>query len=197
MTVAGGASATSHTIMGLTNGIGYEIAVRAVNAIDPGRCRLGRGHAHGGHRLRPLCQRQASGVTITSDIVLVNVETSTVTPAIYFYNQMGEMIDADSVVDLMGDLEVAGDGGLDRSHGDRRQRRNDDFDQRRRCPGDRIGKGVRHAAASAVCCASTSHSSVWPAWEPASPSTTPSSRLAGWRVESTPARRSAISAPRP
>ena len=34
------------------------------------------------------------------------------TPAIYFYNQMGEMIDADSVVDVMGDLEVAGDGAL-------------------------------------------------------------------------------------
>jgi hypothetical protein len=35
-----------------------------------------------------------------------------VTPAIYFYNQMGEMIPADSVVDLMGGLEMAGDGSL-------------------------------------------------------------------------------------
>ena len=41
-------------------------------------------------------------MTITSDIVLVNVETSTVTPAIYFYNQKGEMIDAGSVVDADG-----------------------------------------------------------------------------------------------
>ena len=42
----------------------------------------------------------------------MNVETSAVTPAIYFYNQMGEMIDADSVVDVSGDLAVAGDGAL-------------------------------------------------------------------------------------
>ena len=112
MTVAGGASATSHTIMGLTNGIGYEIAVRAVNGIDPGPAASVEATPMEGIDFAHFANGQSSGVTITSDIVLVNVETSTVTPAIYFYNQMGEMIDADSVVDLMGGLEMAGDGSL-------------------------------------------------------------------------------------
>ena len=108
MTVAGGASATSHTIMDLTNGIGYEIAVRAVNGIDSGPAALVEATPMEGINFAHF----ANGQSVISDIVLVNVETSTVTPAIYFYNQQGEMIDADSVVDAMGDLEVAGDGGL-------------------------------------------------------------------------------------
>ena len=54
----------------------------------------------------------SGGVTITSDIVLVNVETSAVTSAIYFYNQKGEMIPADSVVDSMGGVEMGDDGSL-------------------------------------------------------------------------------------
>ena len=112
MTVAGGASATSHTIMDLTNGIGYEIAVRAVNAIDPGPAASVEATPMEGIDFAHFANGQSSGVTITSDIVLVNVETSTLTPAIYFYNQKGEMIDAGSVVDAMGDLEVAGDGAL-------------------------------------------------------------------------------------
>ena len=112
MTAAGGASATSHTIMGLTNGIGYEIAVRAVNGIDPGPAASVEATPMEGIDFAHFANGQSSGVTITSDIVLVNVETSAVTPAIYFYNQKGEMIDADSVVDVMGDLEVAGDGAL-------------------------------------------------------------------------------------
>ena len=112
MTVAGGASATSHTIMDLTNGIGYEIAVRAVNGIDPGPAVSVEATPMEGIDFAHFANGQSSGVTITSDIVLVNVETSTVTPAIYFYNQKGEMIDAGSVVDAMGDLEVAGDGAL-------------------------------------------------------------------------------------
>ena len=108
MTVAGGASATSHTIMDLTNGIGYEIAVRAVNAIDPGPAASVEATPMEGINFAHF----ANGESVTSDIVLVNVETSTVTPAIYFYNQKGKMIDADSVVDVMGDLAVAADGAL-------------------------------------------------------------------------------------
>ena len=112
MAVEGGASATSHTIMGLTNGIGYEIEVWAVNAIGRGAAASVEATPMEGIDFAHFANGQASGVTITSDIVLVNVETSTVTPAIYFYNQMGEMIPADSVVDLMGGLEMAGDGSL-------------------------------------------------------------------------------------
>ena len=112
MTVAGGASATSYTMTGLTNGIGHEIEVRAVNAIGTGASALVEATPMEGIDFAHFANGQSTGVTITSDIVLVNVETSTVTPAIYFYNQMGEMIPADSVVDLMGGLEMAGDGSL-------------------------------------------------------------------------------------
>ena len=112
MTVAGGANATSYTMTGLTNGIGHEIEVRAVNAIGRGAAASVEATPMEGIDFAHFANGQSTGVTITSDIVLVNVETSTVTPAIYFYNQMGEMIPADSVVDLMGGLEMAGDGSL-------------------------------------------------------------------------------------
>ena len=112
MAVEGGASATSHTIMGLTNGIGYTVEVWAVNSIGTGASASVEATPMEGIDFAHFANGQSTGVTITSDIVLVNVETSTVTPAIYFYNQMGEMIPADSVVDLMGGLEMAGDGSL-------------------------------------------------------------------------------------
>ena len=77
MTVAGGASATSHTIMGLTNGVGYEIAGKG------GECHRSMVAAASveatpmeGIDFAHFANGQASGVTITSDIVLVNVETS-------------------------------------------------------------------------------------------------------------------------
>ena len=104
MAVEGGASATSYTMTGLTNGVGYEIQVWAVNGIGDGAAATVEATPMEGIDFAHFANGQASGVTITSDIVLVNVETSAVTPAIYFYNQMGEMIDADSVVDVMGDL---------------------------------------------------------------------------------------------
>ena len=112
MAAEGGASATSHTIMGLTNGVGYDIQVRAVNGIGEGAAATAEATPMEGIDFAHFANGVFQGETITSDIVLVNVETSTVTPAIYFYNQKGEMIDADSVVDVMGDLAVAGDGAL-------------------------------------------------------------------------------------
>ena len=112
MAVEGGASATSYTMRGLTNGVGYEIQVWAVNGIGDGAAATVEATPMEGIDFAHFANGAAGDVTITSDIVLVNVETSTVTPAIYFYNQMGEMIDAASVVDVSGDLEVAGDGAL-------------------------------------------------------------------------------------
>ena len=112
MNVEGGASATSYTMTGLTNGTGHEIQVAAVNAIGRGAAASVEATPMEGVDFAHFANGTAGGVTITSDIVLVNVETSAVTPAIYFYNQMGEMIDADSVVDVSGDLAVAGDGAL-------------------------------------------------------------------------------------
>ena len=54
-----------------------------------------------------------NGGGITSDIVVVNASANAVQPAIYFYDKMGELIDAGSVVDVMGQgLEVTSYGAL-------------------------------------------------------------------------------------
>ena len=54
----------------------------------------------------------ANGASITSDLVFVNVATHPIRPALYFYDKEGNPIAAESVVDVTGDLEVQGDGGL-------------------------------------------------------------------------------------
>ena len=54
----------------------------------------------------------ANGDSAVSDLVLVNVDTKTVTPVVRFYGPNGERISADSVVDIAGDLELAADGAL-------------------------------------------------------------------------------------
>ena len=68
----------------------------------------------------------ANGSGTTSDLVFVNVSTrpsgpgpspyhaavSPSRPALYFYDQEGNLMDPASVVDLTGDLEVTGDGAL-------------------------------------------------------------------------------------
>ena len=112
MNVEGGASATSYTMTGLTNGTGHEIQVAAVNAVGRGAAASVEATPMEGVDFAHFANGTQGGVTITSDIVLVNVETSAVTPAIYFYSQMGEMIDAASVVDVSGDLAITGDGAL-------------------------------------------------------------------------------------
>ena len=53
-----------------------------------------------------------NGESFTSDLVLVNVEPSATYPAIYFYDEMGELIDPESVVDVTDDLEVREDRAL-------------------------------------------------------------------------------------
>ena len=52
------------------------------------------------------------GTLITSDLVLVNVAASTAQPAIYFYDQRGELLEPESTVDVGEDLVVREDGGL-------------------------------------------------------------------------------------
>ena len=55
----------------------------------------------------------ANGGGITSDVVVVNASANAVQPNIYFYNKMGELIDAASVVDAMGQgLEVTSYGAV-------------------------------------------------------------------------------------
>ena len=54
----------------------------------------------------------ANGAAITSDLVFVNVGTHPIRPALYFYDREGDLIAPDSVVDVMGDLEIREDGSL-------------------------------------------------------------------------------------
>ncbi len=54
----------------------------------------------------------ANGSSITSDLVLVNTSYSPVRPVIHFYDQQGNLIDPESVVDLGENLQVRQDGGL-------------------------------------------------------------------------------------
>ena len=54
----------------------------------------------------------ANGTGITSEMVLVNVASHPIQPTLYFYDRGGLLIDSESVVDVMGDLEVTEDGAL-------------------------------------------------------------------------------------
>ena len=117
-TVPGGAGETSVTIDDLTNGTEYRFEVRAVNG-------AGNGEASG-VEATPLARidfphfangRQSDGTAITSDIVLVNVETRTVHPAISFYDQQGERMNAETVVEMTEDLEVVENGVLTAARG--------------------------------------------------------------------------------
>ena len=54
----------------------------------------------------------ANGGKIVSDLVLVNSDADPVRPAIYFHDQDGGPIAAESMVDITDDLEVGDDGAL-------------------------------------------------------------------------------------
>ena len=54
----------------------------------------------------------ANGSSTTSELVMINVGTEPIRPSIYFYDKGGGVIDAESVVQIAGDLVVQGDGAL-------------------------------------------------------------------------------------
>ena len=54
----------------------------------------------------------ANGESTFSDLVLVNIGTTAIRPAIYFYDTVGSPIAAESLVDISGDLEIHEDGAL-------------------------------------------------------------------------------------
>ena len=110
-----GSTQTTHTVTGLVNGTAYVFEVRAVN-------RIGGSFASNRVEATPEAPEVevftldfahfANGTSITSDLVLVNVAPQPVRPAIYFYDQQGDLIAPDSLVDLTGDLEITEDGSL-------------------------------------------------------------------------------------
>ena len=54
----------------------------------------------------------ANGGLITSDLALLNAGSDPIRPAIYFYDQAGDPIAAESVVDLTPDMEILEDSAL-------------------------------------------------------------------------------------
>ena len=54
----------------------------------------------------------ANGVSITSDLVLVNVAARTIRPILYFFDKQGDLIAPSSVVDLWPDWWVRADGSM-------------------------------------------------------------------------------------
>ena len=105
-----GSTDTTHTVTGLDNGTVYVFEVRAVNAA--GRS-ASTNRAEATPELFTLdFAHFANGDGITSDLVFVNVGTHPIRPVISFYDQEGQPMAAESVVDITGDLEFMEDGGL-------------------------------------------------------------------------------------
>ncbi len=107
--ISTGSPDRTHTITGLINGRVYFFHLRAVSAAGAGS-----------HRISPEATpvadldftHFANGGFITSTLALVNAGAYPVRPAIYFYDQDGDPIEARSLVSLTPDLEVGDDGAL-------------------------------------------------------------------------------------
>ena len=105
-----GSTDTTYTVTGLVNGTSYVFEVRAVNAA--GRS-ASTNRAEATPELFTLdFAHFANGDGITSDLVFVNVGTHPIRPLLYFYDQEGQPMAAESVVDITGDLEIQEDGSL-------------------------------------------------------------------------------------
>ena len=105
-----GSTGTTHTATGLVNGTSYVFEVRAVNAAG-NSASSNRAEATPGVGALDFAHF-ANGDGITSDLVLVNVGTHPIRPALYFYDKEGNLIAAESVVDITDDLEIQEDGSL-------------------------------------------------------------------------------------
>ena len=105
-----GSTDTTYTVIGLDNGTEYTFQVRAVNAA--GRS-ASTNRAEATPELFTLdFAHFANGDGITSDLVFVNVGTHPIRPVISFYDQEGQPMAAESMVDITDDLEIQEDGSL-------------------------------------------------------------------------------------
>ena len=106
-----GSTETTYTVTGLVNGTAYSFQVRAVS-----RNRKGRASEPVEATPRmpvPLdFTHFTNGAGIVSDFVFVNVSPHRTQPALYFYDQEGQLMDPALLVDITGDLGVAEDGSL-------------------------------------------------------------------------------------
>ena len=107
-----GSTETTYTVTGLVNGTPYVFEVRAVN-------RIGKGGVSNRNRAEATPDvftldfaHFANGEGLTSDLVFVNVGTHPIRPALAFYDQEGQPMAPESVVEITGDLEVTEDGAL-------------------------------------------------------------------------------------
>ena len=105
-----GSTQTTYTVTGLANGTAYVFEVRSVS-------RIGAGRASNRAEATTLAVLNfthfANGTGITSEMVFVNVSSHPMHPALYFYDQGGDLVDPELVVDVMGnDLEIREDGSL-------------------------------------------------------------------------------------
>ena len=110
--ISTGSTETTHTVTGLDNGTPYVFEVRAVN-------RIGKGGVSNRNRAEATPDvftldfaHFANGEGLTSDLVFVNVGTHPIRPALAFYDQEGQPMAPELVVEITGDLEVTEDGAL-------------------------------------------------------------------------------------
>ncbi len=107
--ISTGSTDRAHSITGLINGRTYFFHLRAVSAAGAGSHRISPD-------VTPVADLDfthfANGGFITSTLALVNAGAYPVRPAIYFYDQDGDPIEARRVVELTPDLEVGDDGAL-------------------------------------------------------------------------------------
>ena len=107
-----GSTLTTYTVTSLVNGTEYTFQVRAVNRIGRSQPSSDPSEATPRAAVALDFAHFANGTGITSDFVLVNVDPHPIRPALYFYDTEGAPVSADSVVDMMDDLEVTEDGSL-------------------------------------------------------------------------------------
>ncbi len=121
--ISTGSTNLTHTVTGLTNGRTYVFEVRAVNDV-------GQGPPSNATEATPMAGAppmpeevvlefahfgngySGNDVLITSDLVLVNVGEDEIRPVVYFFDRAGELLEAESVVEVGNALDVEADGGL-------------------------------------------------------------------------------------